>query len=101
MPQTNLSPHGRAPLTPAELEQSMRFMRLTEVVRVTGLRKTTIYQLQSDGQFPQRVRITANCVGWVESEVQAWLRERACKRAPALRTNTQTSTSRTGAPATR
>jgi prophage regulatory protein len=46
-------------------------------MRQTGLRKTTIYQLQADGGFPQRVQITANCVGWIESEVQTWLEARA------------------------
>ena len=54
-----------------ERKSPLRFMRLTEVIRMTGLRKTTIYQLQADGEFPQRVQITAHCVGWIESEVQA------------------------------
>lgn len=63
-----------------ERSTPLRFVRLTEVMRMTGLRKTTIYQLQSDGEFPQRVQITANCVGWIESEVQHWLNERAGDR---------------------
>lgn len=62
---------------------ALRFMRLTEVMQMTGLRKTTIYQLQSDGDFPQRVQITAHCVGWIESEVQAWLNQRVGSRQAA------------------
>ncbi len=68
-----------------ERKSPLRFMRLTEVIRMTGLRKTTIYQLQADGEFPQRVQITAHCVGWIESEVQAWLNQRAGSREVAAR----------------
>ena len=65
----------------------LRFVRLTEVMRMTGLRKTTIYQLQGDGEFPQRVQISAHCVGWIESEVQAWLSERAGSRGQVVGVN--------------
>jgi prophage regulatory protein len=46
------------------------------VIEVTGLRKTTIYELQAKGRFPRRVKITAHSVGWVEADVQAWLAQR-------------------------
>jgi prophage regulatory protein len=32
------------------------------------------------GQFPKRVRLGANRVGWVESEVLDWLQERIDRR---------------------
>src|SRR6185312_2910442 len=47
----------------------IRLLRLAQVIDMTGLGKTKIYGLQAEGTFPSRVRITANSVGWVESEV--------------------------------
>ena len=89
---TAISGHHSSPL---------RFVRLTEVMRMTGLRKTTIYQLQGDGEFPQRVQISAHCVGWIESEVQAWLSERAGSRPAAPRTDHRPTATRDAAAAIR
>jgi prophage regulatory protein len=61
-------------------------LRLTQVIERTGLKKTKIYELQSQGEFPMRVKITAHAVGWIEHEVQAWLAERIAKNNP-LRTH--------------
>jgi predicted DNA-binding transcriptional regulator AlpA len=38
----------------------------------TGLRKTTLYELQKEGSFPMRIQVTSNSVGWIEEEVNAW-----------------------------
>jgi prophage regulatory protein len=55
-------------------------LRLRRVLDITGLGKTTIYQLQADGNFPMRVQLTAHSVAWVEEEVLAWLARRAAAR---------------------
>lgn len=55
---------------------AIRILRLAQVIDITGLRKTKIYELQSEGSFPMRVQITAHSVGWIEEEVQAWLARR-------------------------
>lgn len=51
----------------------MRFLRLHEVCRVTGLSRALIYRL-SENRLPRSVRKSA--VGWIEHEVQAWLAKR-------------------------
>ena|ERR1700722_2347513 len=51
----------------------IRMLRLPQVIDATGLGKTKIYELQGQGDFPMRVKITAHSVAWVEEEVQAWL----------------------------
>jgi len=63
----------------------IRMLRLSEVIEVTGLGKTKIYELQSLGQFPMRIKITSHSVGWVEEDVQIWLARRIAANAP-LRT---------------
>jgi prophage regulatory protein len=57
----------------------IRFLRLPQVIDATGLGKTTIYDLQGQGDFPMRVKITAHSVAWVEAEVEAWLAQRVAK----------------------
>jgi predicted DNA-binding transcriptional regulator AlpA len=63
---------GRRPLG----NRPIRMLRLPQVIDATGLGKTKIYELQGQGDFPMRVKITAHSVAWVEEEVQAWLASR-------------------------
>ena len=51
-------------------------LKLPEVCRVTGYRRSTIYRLMAEGAFPARVRLGPRAVGWPSSEVQAWVRAR-------------------------
>jgi prophage regulatory protein len=51
-------------------------LRLPEVCRVVGLSRSMIYLLESQERFPQRVKLGTRAVGWLESEVQAWLASR-------------------------
>ena len=60
----------------------IRILRLAQVIAMTGLGKTKIYELQAEGRFPMSVRITGHSVGWVEQEVQAWLTGRLAERKP-------------------
>ena len=53
-----------------------RILRLSEVQARTGLSRTTIYELRVEGRFPQPVGLGARSVGWIESEVNEWVRER-------------------------
>ena len=53
-----------------------RFVRLPEVVARTGLSRSTIYVRLAEGCFPQPVPLGARAVGWIESEVDNWIRER-------------------------
>lgn len=53
-----------------------RILRLKEVCKITGLGRSFIYQLQTEGRFPHSVKIGARAVGWVEDEVRDWLTHR-------------------------
>jgi len=61
-----------------ELEGSVRvrILRLPEVQRRTGLSRSTIYVRLDQGRFPRPVSLGARAVGWIESEVDEWIRER-------------------------
>jgi len=55
-------------------------LHLPQLLAVTGLGKTKIYELQAEGSFPMRVKITAHSVAWVENEVQGWVAARIASR---------------------
>lgn len=63
----------------------IRMLRLAQVASMTGLSKAKVYALQSRGDFPQRVQLTAGRVAWVEAEVQAWLAARIAANTPLTR----------------
>lgn len=51
--------------------------RRTEVEALTGLSRSTIYDLMSKDAFPRPVRLSARAVGWPESAIEEWLATRA------------------------
>ena len=53
-----------------------RFLRLPEVLKRTGLSRSTIYVRLAAGCFPQPVSLGGRAVGWIEAEVDEWVRER-------------------------
>lgn len=58
------------------MNENVRLIRLPEVIRQTGLSRSTLYQLAADGRFPKPVRLGERCSAWPESEVLAWCAER-------------------------
>lgn len=58
----------------------MRFIRLRDVMRYTGLARSTIYKFIEEGMFPKSVSLGGRAVGWVEEEVQDWMQARIDER---------------------
>jgi prophage regulatory protein len=50
-----------------------RLLRKAEVLARTGLSDTTIWRLEKRGEFPKGRRLSPGRVGYLESEVQAWI----------------------------
>ena len=57
-------------MTPAMLKRA-------ELVKLVGLGYTTIYRLEKAGKFPARKQLSVGRVGWLYSEVSAWIDSRA------------------------
>jgi len=57
-----------------------RFIRLPEVESLTGLKKSTIYELMRKpleaGGFPRPVRLGGRMVAWSENAVLTWVNVR-------------------------
>lgn len=50
-----------------------RFMRLDEVLHITGLSCATVYRRMKEGTFPRQIRIGPNSVAWRQSAIVKWM----------------------------
>lgn len=50
-----------------------KIWRLPEVLNQTGLSRSTIYYLISQGAFPPQVKLGPRAVCWVAADVQDWI----------------------------
>ena len=53
-----------------------RMIRRREVEKKTGFKRSHIYSLMKQGQFPRAVRLGVRAVGWDSNEVEQWLASR-------------------------
>jgi prophage regulatory protein len=53
-----------------------RILRLAEVVRNTGLPRSSLYAKVSEGTFPAPVKLGARSVGWSSEEIESWINAR-------------------------
>ncbi len=60
---------------------TMRFLRLKDVMSLTGLGRSTIYKFMADEtDFPKSVPLGGRAVAWVESEIEEWMESRLSMR---------------------
>lgn len=66
-----------------EFDPSDRVLRKPDVEEITGLTERTLRDMERAGTFPRRFFINpyGRVVGWKESEIQAWIDERAATRS--------------------
>jgi len=53
-----------------------KILRLRPVLARTGLSRSMAYDLMAKSQFPKPISLGARAVGWLESEIDAWIAER-------------------------
>lgn len=53
-----------------------RLLRLNEVLSITALSRSRLYELQARGEFPRAVRIADRAVAWKEADIAAWIESR-------------------------
>lgn len=67
----------QAPATPSPTEvKPDRLIRLTEVEILTGLKKSSLYNLIRAGKFVKPIRLSSRCTAWSHAAVQAWIQAR-------------------------
>ena len=72
-----------------------KILRRPGVEAKTGLKRSAIYgkmkfnpnrPWEYDPSFPKPISLGAKAVGWLESEIDQWLEERAGKRQSSIKT---------------
>ena len=53
-----------------------KFLRLPTVSSKTGLGRSQIYLMISQGKFPRQIKLSTRCSGWLESEIDAWIQKK-------------------------
>ena len=66
----------------------MNILSTREVIKITNLSRVSLWRYERHGLFPKRLRLGPNRVGWLQSEIEDWLRSR-----PRGMTNTEVETS--------
>jgi prophage regulatory protein len=65
-----------------QFQSALTVLRRKQVQARTGLPASTMYNMMDknspyyDPTFPTQIRLSASSVGWIESEVEAWIESR-------------------------
>lgn len=62
---------------------TQRILKLPDVMAVTALSRSSIYDFIKRGKFPAPVRLSERAVGWLSTEIEMFLEQRAQLRGGA------------------
>ena len=71
--QNNQQNQSLQALASYEPQNPVRILRLPEVMSRVGLCRASVYQQMVAGTFPRQIPLGLRAVGWLESEISAWL----------------------------
>jgi len=54
----------------------MKVLRANEVSRMLGISKATLWRWARQPDFPRPRKLGARAVGWLQSEIEQWLKDR-------------------------
>lgn len=57
--------------------QPVRILRLPQVMEIVGVSRSTIYLWIQQENFPRPLKLSVRRVGWLESDVMAWIRSKS------------------------
>ena len=52
---------------------SYKLLRLRDVIKMTSLTRTTIYNYMAEGKFPKNIHLGPKISVWIEREIQEWI----------------------------
>ncbi len=71
---STITQHKTKPIIPQSTPE--RIIRAKEVQGMAGLSRTTLWRLENKGEFPRRVSLGGNSIGWKLSEIKEWIDEK-------------------------
>ena len=61
------------PLSPSLFQSGDRLLRLTELTRMLGVSRSTVYRYLAVGRLPPPVHLSSRCIAWKASTITAWM----------------------------
>ena len=52
-----------------------RFIREQECREITGLSRTSRYEMEQEGRFPKRLKLNKRTVAWKLSDIRQWMKD--------------------------
>jgi predicted DNA-binding transcriptional regulator AlpA len=60
-----------------QIDTALQILRMKQLVQRTKLSRATLYALiATDPTFPRKIKLSTRTVGYIESEVDAWIASR-------------------------
>ncbi|MEH6552427.1 MAG: AlpA family transcriptional regulator [Pseudomonadales bacterium] len=56
--------------------ENTSLLRLSEVVKITGLAKATIYAKVANNTFPAPIKLSERASAWIDQEIEQWVQDR-------------------------
>jgi prophage regulatory protein len=66
------------------MDEKISILRRKQVERRTGLKRSTMYLMIAEGEFPKPIKLRKRSAGWVEHEIEDWIVKRIKKREGKL-----------------
>ena len=58
------------------MQQEIKLLRLPQVLDITGLKRSTLYNLISQGKFDKGVKISERCKAWDSQKINDWIQSK-------------------------
>jgi prophage regulatory protein len=55
---------------------AQKFLRLPQVETITGYKRSSIYRLIQQGEFPAPIKIGRRASAWLEEDIESWANKR-------------------------
>ena len=62
----------------------MRLMRVRDVVQFTGLPRSSLYAMVSQGRFPRPIKLSERTSAWRLDDLEQWVEERTKASRPEM-----------------
>lgn len=53
-----------------------KILRLDELLKVLRISRSSVYAWVRENKFPKPIKLGARAIGWTESAVQEWIKQR-------------------------